>query len=100
MLARSTIVNHPEVESKDLREAINYLDTRHKDLNALMVDILKNFQPDELGGAAQLDYCVLGMNNTLIGKQYYLKFTNGLNRPDEYFNSFFEGIARILKVFW
>lgn len=100
MIARSTVVKHPEIESSNLREAINYLDTRHKDLNALMLDVLKNFQPDEMGGAAHLDYCVLGLNHTLVGKQYYLKFTNGINRPDEYFSSFYEGIARILQVFW
>lgn len=100
MTARNTVIKHPEIENNNLREAINYLDTRHKDLNDLMADILKNFQPDELNGAADLGYCIVGKNHTLTGKQYYLKFTNSVNRPDEYFDSMFEAIARILQVFW
>ena len=100
MLRTNATSNHPVQTMDGLTEALKYIDLRRKDLNELTKDIISRFQADELGAASHLDYCVIGYNKSLIGRQYYIKHTNGHNKPDQYFTSFYEAVAYILRVFW
>lgn len=96
-----TIIEQKILDYKaPIKETLNYLFLRHDDVIELTDNLFNNMDKDELGMVFNLDYCTLGYNRTLIGYKWYLKYKNGIVKPDEYFDNFYEGVARILKVFW